>query len=79
MNEPCDEGNYWGCKNLVRSDQCCEDCPITAPAREGARISRATEVARALVARWEHGDEPHRQWLREIAIPDIIAALLEWR
>lgn len=35
----------------------------------------AQEAARALVARWEHGDEAHRQWLRDVAIPDIAAAL----
>lgn len=33
------------------------------------------EQARALGARGEHGDEVHRQWLRDIAVPDLIAAL----
>lgn len=33
------------------------------------------EQARALVARWEHGDAVHRQWLRDVAVPDLIAAL----
>lgn len=33
------------------------------------------EQARALVARWEHGDEAHRQWLRDVAVPDLVAAL----
>lgn len=31
--------------------------------------------ATRLVARWEHGDEAHRQWLRNVAIPDIAEAL----
>lgn len=31
--------------------------------------------ARDLVSRWEHGDEKHRQWLRDIATPDITTAL----
>lgn len=38
-------------------------------------MSTHEEAARALVARWEHGDEAHRQWLRDIATPDISAAL----
>lgn len=29
--------------------------------------------ARALVAKWEHGSEEHRQWLRDIAVPDVVA------
>ncbi len=32
------------------------------------------ERARTLVARWEHGDEKHHQWLRDVAIPDLEAA-----
>lgn len=35
--------------------------------------------ARDLVSRWEHGDEAHRQWLRDIATPDIEAAFREVR
>lgn len=38
----------------------------------------AREIATDLVARWEHGDEMHREWLRKVAIPDIINALLAW-
>lgn len=30
------------------------------------------QQAAELVAKWEHGDEAHRQWLRDIAIPDLI-------
>lgn len=33
------------------------------------------EAARALVARWEHGDDAHRKWLQGIATPDIASAL----
>lgn len=33
------------------------------------------QIARDLVAKWEHGDDAHRQWLREIAVPDIVEAL----
>lgn len=33
------------------------------------------EIARDLVAKWEHGDDAHRQWLREKAVPDIVEAL----
>lgn len=29
--------------------------------------------ARRLVGRWEHGDAVHRQWLRDMVIPDLIA------
>lgn len=36
-----------------------------------------TERAKALVARWEHGDEKHRAWLRSVAVPDLIAAFEE--
>lgn len=39
----------------------------------------ATQKARELVARWEHGDAEHRQWLRDIAIPDLAAALRDVR
>lgn len=39
----------------------------------------ALKAATALVAKWEHGDEVHRQWLRDIAIPDVAAALLRWK
>ena len=35
----------------------------------------ALSWARSLVAKWEHGDEAHRRWLREIAIPELAAAL----
>lgn len=35
----------------------------------------AEQCARGLVARWEHGDEAHRQWLRDVAVPDIADAL----
>ncbi len=35
--------------------------------------------AAELVARWEHGDEKHRQWLRDVAIPDIEAAFAKAR
>jgi hypothetical protein len=33
------------------------------------------EVARNLVAKWEHGSEEHRQWLRDTSVPDVAAAL----
>lgn len=33
------------------------------------------EQARRLIATWEHGDETHRQWLRDIATPGLTAAL----
>lgn len=39
----------------------------------------ALKAATALVAKWEHGDEVHRQWLRDIAIPDVAVALLRWK
>jgi hypothetical protein len=29
------------------------------------------ERAERLVARWEHGDEVHRAWLRSVAVPDL--------
>lgn len=35
--------------------------------------------ARALVATWEHGDEAHRQWLRDTAIPGLLAFAAEVR
>ncbi len=35
------------------------------------------ERATATVAKWEHGDEQHRQWLRDTAIPDVLAMLQE--
>lgn len=37
------------------------------------------ERARALVAGWEHGDEQHRQWLRDTATPQIEEALRDVR
>jgi hypothetical protein len=37
------------------------------------------DAARELVARWEHGDENHRQWLRDVAVPDVTAALFAAR
>ncbi len=36
-------------------------------------MSTLTERAAAVVAKWEHGDEKHRQWLRDIAVPDLVA------
>jgi hypothetical protein len=44
-----------------------------------AEAEWAAAKARELVAKWEHGDEAHRQWLRNVAIPDIAAALREAR
>ncbi len=37
----------------------------------------ALERAREMVARWEHGDEAHRQWLRDIAVPQLAHALTQ--
>ena len=39
----------------------------------------ARELAEQLVERWLHGDEKHRQWLKDIATPDIESALLAAR
>jgi hypothetical protein len=39
----------------------------------------ATQKAHDLVAKWEHGDAAHRQWLRDTAIPDLVVALREAR
>jgi hypothetical protein len=36
-------------------------------------------TASALVAKWEHGDDAHRAWLRSVAVPDIVAALASAR
>lgn len=55
-----------------------EQGPFIDALVEQNRQARAFGVASALVARWEHGDETHRQWLRDIAIPDIARALLDW-
>lgn len=35
----------------------------------------ATETATDLVRSWEHGDEAHRQWLRDVAIQPLAQAL----
>jgi hypothetical protein len=48
---------------------------IAPVAPDVARPERAIDEAKALVARWEHGDEAHRQWLRDVAVPDIARAL----
>lgn len=32
-----------------------------------------------LVSRWEHGDQTHRQWLRDVAVPDVAKAFDEVR
>lgn len=37
------------------------------------------DLAREVVTRIEHGDEKHRQWLRETATPLIAEALREMR
>jgi hypothetical protein len=31
-----------------------------------------SERAREIVSQWEHGDEAHRQWLRDVTIPVLI-------
>lgn len=33
--------------------------------------------AAELIATWEHGDENHRQWLRDIAMPGLLALATE--
>ena len=39
-------------------------------------VRRACDAeARLLVAKWEHGDDAHRAWLRSVAVPDIASAL----
>ena len=48
-------------------------------AAERWRRQQATKRAAEMVAKWEHGSEEHREWLRSVAIPDIVEALLEWR
>lgn len=68
--------------NLITGHRLPEHClthwmPLPPPpgAERPAPPQSTLERARALVARWEHGDEAHRQWLRDVAIPDLVAAL----
>lgn len=35
----------------------------------------AEDIARRMVAEWEHGSDAHRAWLREMCVPEIAAAL----
>lgn len=44
--------------------------PQTTPTKDWA-----TAWAEHLVAKWEHGDEAHRQWLRDVATSDLAWAL----
>jgi hypothetical protein len=37
------------------------------------------ERAFSMVRRWEHGDEAHRQWLRDTVVPDLVIAMSEIR
>lgn len=48
------------------------------PQRKGTHMTHE-QRARELVARWEHGDEIHRQWLRDIATPHLAKAFAEVR
>lgn len=62
----------WVCSQCGLLMDAWQDTGIPAPPPGNAA---AAQIARALVSRWEHGDEAHRQWLRDVAIPDIAAAL----
>lgn len=35
----------------------------------------AMEIATAMVFRWEHGSDEHRQWLRDMCVPEIASAI----
>lgn len=56
-----------------------EQGPFLDAVMEHVYRAKAFRVATELVAKWEHGSEEHREWLRSVAVPDIVEALLRWK
>ena len=64
------DAQSWSAETIAKIEQAAARLRSMA-----APVTGAEQEARALVARWEHGDEKHRQWLRDTAVPDVALAL----